>query len=705
MDEHTDAYHRPVRARRRRGQAQDRNEDVAARPGRQAGVPQPDLLIIDEAVWPRAVRDTRVELEALVGALDRPEWRETMTRLGCALASPRALEAVRRDVGGERLAAARELLAARKSALRADVEEALARRDLAAARKLAPELGMLRRAGRVLAAVAAELDMPRASFNGVEFEPGDTAGRIACVRCHHLARPQAVRDDTPVLLLDASGDPELASRALGLGGLDCRTWRIARNAHFTQISSRTMSRGQVLGSTNQTADQNAATLRRQILEFMVARAAGANGPVLVVSYKGYAEEAADALTAAGVPAIGLHFGKLRGQNGAQACSMAFIIGREQPARDAEHAARAVFARDPEPLTAWEGEPVLQSRRYRMRDGSVEVVETPVHPDPRVQRVLEQSREREIEQALDRLRLIHNPAPKRVFVLTAIPLDIVVDEVIEWRDRMAEEDAITTLWRTWGVVPTGARRLAEVLDIAPAKADWLLEKYGSSNKRPEAGTPIGTTVHFHGGRDVLFRAAGQRGQASPARVDPARHRTIVETRDALEALLGTPVTELGYAGRRRMLFASGAAPAAHWRALQPAPTVFRAILGTDHRAPGAPPVLPSGELVCRVGDRLRVHHWAWDGHGAPLTMMERLEPVRGAPAELEKPAAQPRAFTLSEIRDELGIHPDTFRRAFGAKEMRTLGWAAREKAMVQWMAGRVGAERFRAAVGRLAGGGC
>jgi hypothetical protein len=44
----------------------------------------------------------------------------------------------------------------------------------------------------------------------------------------------------------------------------------------------------------------------------------------------------------------------------------------------------------------------------MREGSERRVRGRVHPDRRVQAVVEQAREAEMVQAIDRLRLIHSP---------------------------------------------------------------------------------------------------------------------------------------------------------------------------------------------------------------------------------------------------------------------------------------------------------
>jgi hypothetical protein len=47
----------------------------------------------------------------------------------------------------------------------------------------------------------------------------------------------------------------------------------------------------------------------------------------------------------------------------------------------------------------------------------------VHPDQRVQAVVEQGREAEMVQAIDRLRLIHNEKRKTVYILCSVPVDI------------------------------------------------------------------------------------------------------------------------------------------------------------------------------------------------------------------------------------------------------------------------------------------
>ena len=74
----------------------------------------------------------------------------------------------------------------------------------------------------------------------------------------------------------------------------------------------------------------------------------------------------------------------------------------------------------------------ESRGYRgVQRGSVQVQ---VHPDRRAQLLLEQVREAESEQALDRLRLLRGEGKQRqVYVLSKVPLNVTVDYGWSWAE--------------------------------------------------------------------------------------------------------------------------------------------------------------------------------------------------------------------------------------------------------------------------------
>jgi hypothetical protein len=67
----------------------------------------------------------------------------------------------------------------------------------------------------------------------------------------------------------------------------------------------------------------------------------------------------------------------------------------------------------------------------MADGSTQTEWIDQHPDPRVNAILQQHREREIEQAVDRLRLIYDIDPKDVFLLTNIPIEAEITATATW----------------------------------------------------------------------------------------------------------------------------------------------------------------------------------------------------------------------------------------------------------------------------------
>ena len=87
----------------------------------------------------------------------------------------------------------------------------------------------------------------------------------------------------------------------------------------------------------------------------------------------------------------------------------------------------------------------------MRDGSSHGALVEVHPDPRVQEFVEQVREQEIAQAIDRLRLVHREVPAEVFVLSNIVLPVTVDRLVNWRGLMPSRLDVAAA-RLDGVLP-------------------------------------------------------------------------------------------------------------------------------------------------------------------------------------------------------------------------------------------------------------
>jgi len=100
------------------------------------------------------------------------------------------------------------------------------------------------------------------------------------------------------------------------------------------------------------------------------------------------------------------------------------------------------------------------RGYRNRNGTLAGASTSFHKDPRGQRLLEQIRECESTQAVGRLRLVHSAHKKRVVILSSVPLDIDVDELVTLDElaqtpgRIGPVGNLRAAMREKGILPLG-----------------------------------------------------------------------------------------------------------------------------------------------------------------------------------------------------------------------------------------------------------
>lgn len=323
-----------------------------------------------------------------------------------------------------------------------------------------------------------------------------------------------------------------------------------------QVSRKRFAKSSVLGigkdgaAISEAGVVAAERLRGEIVGFL-ARLTDEGERVFVAATKAVA----DALRAIELPdgvMLG-HFGRQRGSNAWKDCTVAVVIGREQPPpATVETLARCYFANDPDPFLSVAGTRYLpQSRPRRHRDGSTTWGETEVHPDLRCQAVLEAIREAEIMQAVDRVRPIFNR--RRIFVLTALPLDLTIDRVVAWShlagtapvrvDRMGE------IMRRLGMLPLSARWLHHIapdLFVSEKAAQHAIER-----ERVITPTALNRGLLERLGVITLaeFRHLGQRGP-KPTRViyDAERFRDRSEfpahdlvAAEALCRLLGVEIT--------------------------------------------------------------------------------------------------------------------------------------------------------------------
>jgi hypothetical protein len=300
-------------------------------------------------------------------------------------------------------------------------------------------------------------------------------------------------DDQRLLLLDGTANPDIL-RQFVPQLQDVPELRVQRNARITQVQDLTFFRHSLIERATVGDDGSpwrpTARLAR-VAEFiaLVAR----ERRTLVVTNK----RVRCALT--GENPIGMpvstpyagadiaHFGNIRGTNEFEDHDVVIILGREQPtARAAERLAKAIWYDTAEPIRCIAAGPNAEVqypycwRPVSLRDGSLRRVHVRVHPDPRVQAVVEQIREAEMIRGIDRLRLIHSPREKTVFILCNIPLDIPVDRLVTWRQLAGDSrlaDALAVCEENgWEALPLAAAKLSELFsDLWPtarAAEGWL-----------------------------------------------------------------------------------------------------------------------------------------------------------------------------------------------------------------------------------------
>jgi hypothetical protein len=236
-----------------------------------------------------------------------------------------------------------------------------------------------------------------------------------------------------------------------------------------------------------------------------------------------------------------HFGRTRALNTWEECSSGIAVGRESVSVETvENLARAFMTPDPVPFISMVGPlpadwaypfwPYRASRGRRMRDGSIQIVEVEVHPDPRVQEVLEQIREADIVQTIDRPRPIFNH--RTLTLANDLVCDITYDRVLTHAELVAGGTRWERAWATNGVIPLSKADLclahpglfptASAAEIALRRE--MNQERQSSNRNPIWGMSL----------LISYRRTGQSGKGSRLLVDAKRYP---DARAAVEAILG------------------------------------------------------------------------------------------------------------------------------------------------------------------------
>jgi hypothetical protein len=187
-----------------------------------------------------------------------------------------------------------------------------------------------------------------------------------------------------------------------------------------------------------------------------------------------------------------HFGRHLGSNVWENFPTAIVFREQLPPIEAERIARAIWADAPDVTLILPGNYGHELRRHDLRTGIAPAVKVQVHPDPRVQSIVEMYRENAMGQAADRLRLVHRSPdnPGRILLISNIPVPgMVVDCLMKLDDVLSGG----TIWER------ALRQMA--CGMLPLSPDWLiknLSKLFTSKRLAEMevrGAKMWARLHF------------------------------------------------------------------------------------------------------------------------------------------------------------------------------------------------------------------
>jgi len=575
--------------------------------------PKPDLVIVDESAQseliakPKRLDPDRLTetgwMHDLADSLDRvgPHAAVDMSAdIAFAAGVMRKVHDALCDTGNE-LATLRaagvtqgDLLAARKClnglAERPKLDPTLS--DSEIRRRLGQFKGS--DAGKVAAmlrALALEIDLPRSGTHGVVLRDTEVPvdGEYPILpRIHVFAtrKPRFDAGKTALLILDADADIEVNRRLFSadvedasddasdnadeddgeVGDIETVDIRAEQRAHVVQYYSTVMPKGRAIRDS-----ADGESVRAQ-LRALVDRETAGGKKVLVITYRdlrrkltGQKDPTTTSTTWNGAEIA--HFGNIRGKNDFENYDAVIIFGRNQPPLGAmEDMARAVFADAVRPLellpTASGDADDLgdddeaaalarpsELRAYRMAAGHAEAVKVDCHPDPRVQGFWEQKREDETGQSIGRLRLVHAAKPKRVIIVSSVPVDITVNEALHMREVLKSNPVMEAYGVSGRALRLNPSHLAETYPAQFKSEGHARDHARAAKKRfgKRGGNPnnisIGNFPPFDPSEPeiVRYRVEGQKGVDAYGLADP---RSRPDEKFAAQA--GKPI--IGYVDR-------------------------------------------------------------------------------------------------------------------------------------------------------------
>ena len=395
----------------------------------------PKRIVIDESFYQKLIKDTSVPLSLIIENNKIPEKVKEALTLATTLGRPFLKMLRDHNVTSSDL---RKILTNLNKSEKAElnitpsmsIEAQLQRITLYDGNKKTGTIKI------ILEKLAEELDQLSDCQHSIRVHSYKDKSGIAKIVCNHLLPISRIKDDPQnrrpnphILVIDADADKEIMQRIFPDMEINFINIPVKRNAEIIQINNALISseyNGSNTNSERYARGQN-------YFEAMKSIGKKLDGKTLIVSMSNV-----EARIKAEIEDIDTeHFGNIRGQDKYKDYDNIICYGYFQPpVYTIENEARALFwneANSDEDFIL-DGQMENQLIKYQGTEKSAEIR---MHRNPYVNICLRQHRECEIQQSIDRLRLIHCKEKKKVFILTKLPLpNVEITELMSLKKVVA-----------------------------------------------------------------------------------------------------------------------------------------------------------------------------------------------------------------------------------------------------------------------------